>query len=547
MEVSIGTGGRGNSRGHFTPLRLLSLAAGACLVAASGSVSAQNGSSFLQAQTAAVDYTKVPIHAASACEDLVSLTSFEFSVLTAMHVAAAEPVPEHCRVSGVIPPEIVFEVDLPLAWNGRLYMHGNGGYAGEPPDASNRSGPRDEALQRGFATVYTNTGHDRDREPLATFAYNDVEKTLDYAFRAVHLTVSAAKSLVTEFYGRAANRSYWDGCSTGGREGLMSAQRFPADFDGIVAGAPVLDLTGQTIANVWNSLALREAPLSAAKVATLAERVYAQCDAIDGLKDGLIDDPRRCGFDPVKDLPMCEAGDDADACFTPAEIETVRKIYAGPSADGHRLYPGQAPGAEVAVPSPQGSRSGWRNWLLNPDGAITQLVYGETFLKYLAYPEDDPSLDWTHFDFAGDPARMAGSAVILNATNPDLSRFKARGGKMITYAGWADAAVNPARAIEYYEQVEETTGRADDFYRLFLVPGMFHCRGGVGADQFDAFTPLIDWVEAGKAPGRIVGVHVEGQSTKFTRPHCPYPQVARYKGSGAITDAESFACGRIRP
>ncbi len=524
-------------------LRFLLVASGMGLLIINPAVWAQNGSSFLKAQHSTVKYMEVPFRSSVACADLASLTTYDFSVISARSIAGEETAPEHCRVSGVIPPEIVFQVNLPIAWNGRFYMHGNGGFAGRPPDSPGVENRRDQALKRGFATAYTNTGHDRQREPLATFAYNEVEKTIDFSFRAVHLTVAVAKKLISAFYAREPDYSYWDGCSTGGGQGLKSAQRFPADFDGIIAGAPVLDVIGTIISFIWNNLALKETPISSEKIDLIGERIYAQCDAVDGLKDGLINDPRQCGFDPALHLPRCEKTTPDDRCFTSDEVNTITKIYSGPSVEGRRLYPGQPMGAEIAGPNRGTVRSGWDGWLLNEGGPNLQLSYGESFLKYLAFEQDDPDYDWTTFDFQADPQRMSASAEMLDATNPDLSRFEARGGKMITYIGWADTGPNPVRVIEYYEQVQETMdGEARDFYRLFMIPGMFHCRGGVGADQFDALTPLIQWVEAGKAPESILGDHLVDGVVEFSRPHCPYPQVAQYKGSGAPEAAESFEC-----
>ena len=523
-------------------LRLLLIISGLGFLAINPAVWAQNGSSFLEAENSTVGYTETPFRSATACADLVSLTDYDFSVISARSIAEGGTAPEHCRVSGVIAPEIGFQVNLPIAWNGRFYMYGNGGFAGTPPDAPNKERARDQALQRGFATAYTNTGHDRQREPLGTFAYNEVEKTIDYSFRAVHLTVAAAKELISAFYVREPDYSYWDGCSTGGRQGLMSAQRFPADFDGIIAGAPVLDFTGTVTSYIWNNLALKETPISSEKINLVGERLYAQCDAVDGLEDGLINDPRQCGFDPALHLPRCGAATLDSQCFTPDEINAIEKIYSGPSVEDKHLYPGQPMGAEVAGPSRGGVRSGWNGWLLNEGGPNIQLVFADTFLKYLAFEQDDPDYEWTTFDFQTDPQRMSAIAEMLNATSPDLSRFEARGGKMITYFGWADTALNPLRAIEYYEHVEETMSSAEEFYRLFMIPGMFHCGAGAGADQFDAFTPLIEWVEAGKAPERIVGAHLAERTVEFSRPHCPYPQVVQYKGSGVPEAAESFEC-----
>lgn len=505
---------------------------------------AQNGSSFADAGQPAVQYTALTARAQADCSSLVSLTGYDYSIISATLVATAEGVPEYCRVSGVIPPEILFEVNLPTAWNRRLYMHGNGGYAGTPPDAPARIRVKNRALAHGFATTYTNTGHDRETEPLGTFAYNNVQKEIDYSFRAVHLTVVSAKEIVRAYYDRAPAYSYWDGCSTGGRQGLMSAQRFPADFDGIIVGAPVLNFTDTQIWGAWTAKALLEAPISLAKMEIVAREVYSRCDALDGLEDGLIDDPRRCEFDPAEHLPKCD-GDPAGDCFTAGEIRTLRKIYGGVISNGKVLFPGQPVGAEAAVARRPGSRpaSSWNGWIINEKGPSRLLVFAETFLKYMAFQKDDHDYDWKSFDYDKDPARMEFTRRILDARNPDLSAFAERGGKIIMYFGWADTALNPLMGVDYYEQVTATMGAGTkDFFRLFMAPGMFHCSGGFGPSRCDAMTPLAEWVENGVAPDSIIASKVDGDAVKMTRPLCPYPQVARYKGSGSTDEAGNFAC-----
>ncbi|MDA2929999.1 tannase/feruloyl esterase family alpha/beta hydrolase [Acidobacteria bacterium AH-259-O06] len=324
------------------------------------SANAQNGFSFLNADRSAVPYTAAAIRPDRSCESLRTLTGYDYSIVSATLVAASDGVPEHCRVAGVIPEEIRFEVNLPTAWNGRFYMHGNGGYAGTPPEDPGRVRHKHNGFRHGFATAYTDTGHDRRFEPLGTFAYNNSSKLVDYAFRAVHLTAVTAKEIIAAYYNGSISYSYWDGCSTGGRQGLMSAQRFPSDFDGIVVGAPVLDFTGTMISYIWNAKALLDAPLSLAKVEMLGKKVYARCDAQDGLKDGLIDDPRQCDFDLTKNLPRCPDDAGGDSCFTSAEIGTLEKIYGGVVSSGEVIFPGQPLGAEAD--------GGWDRWLINETG-----------------------------------------------------------------------------------------------------------------------------------------------------------------------------------
>jgi len=351
----------------------------------------------------------------------------------------------------------------------------------------------------------------------------------------VHLTLAIAKALVTDYYGRGADHAYWDGCSTGGRQGLISAQRFPEDFDGIVAGAPVLNLTGTQIWGVWNGLALADSGVTAETIATVADAVYAKCDAIDGLQDGLIRDPRACHFDARNDVRQCAGGQPAAGCLTSIQTGALQKIYGGVRSNGRVFFPGLPVGSE---------RGGWVPWLINPDGPSVQFSFGETFMKYLAFDVDDPDYRARDFDFDRDVEKMATARHILDATDPDLSAFNARGGKIISYFGWADPALNPQMGVDYYESVTAAIGRAATrgFYRLFMVPGMFHCRGGLGVDRIDAMTPLIDWVERDIPPARIDADRVEDGRSVRARPVCPYPEVAVYDGSGSIDAAASFHC-----
>jgi feruloyl esterase len=472
------------------------------------------------------------------CGDLRSLTNFEIAIATALLVPATADAPEHCRVSGQILPQVGFEVGLPTQWNGRLYMFGNGGYAGEALDSAARRAIEARAMRSGYATAETDTGHSAATEPLGTFAA-DRQKLLDYAFRSLHVTAEAAKMLVRSYYGGPPTRSYYEGCSTGGRQGLILAQRFPADFDGIVVGAPVLNFSGTMMAYANDVQALRAAPIPAAKLPLLASKIYAQCDEKDGLQDGLIDDPRRCGFQPSRDLPKCDGGDQP-GCFTAGQIAALEKIYGDVTSQGKRIFPGWPVGAEIAGPN---GRSGWDPWFVSDAGPTTDAAFSEAFFRYLASPKPDPAYDLSQFNLDRDPPRLEAIHQVLDATDPDLTRFEQRGGKILMYFGWADPALNPLMGVEYYEQVSQRMGaRTPGFFRLFMVPGMFHCNGGVGADTFDKLGPLADWVEHGAAPDAIPASRVVGGKVVRTRPLCAYPDVARYKGSGSIDDAANFAC-----
>jgi Tannase and feruloyl esterase len=472
------------------------------------------------------------------CGDLRSLTNNEVSIATALLVPAAPDAPEHCRVGGQVLPQVGFEVSLPTQWNGRFYMFGNGGYAGEALDSPARRATAARAMRRGYATAQTDTGHSAANEPLGTFAA-DRQKLLDYAFRSLHVTAEAAKLVVRTYYGGAPARSYFEGCSTGGRQGLILAQRFPADFDGIVVGAPVLNFSTTMVAYANNIQALRAAPIPAAKLPLLAEKIYAQCDARDGLKDGLIDDPRRCGFQPSRDLPKCDAGDQP-GCFTAGQIGALEKIYSDVVSQGKRIFPGWPVGAEIAGSN---GRSGWEPWFVSDAGPTTDVAFSEAFFRYLAFGKPDPKYDLSQFNLDRDPPRLGAIHQILDATDTDLARFEQRGGKILMYFGWADPALNPLMGVEYYEQVSQRMGAATGgFFRLFMVPGMFHCNGGVGADTFDKLGPLADWVEHGTPPDAIPASRIAAGMVVRTRPLCAYPEVARYKGTGSIDDAANFAC-----
>jgi DNA-binding transcriptional regulator YdaS (Cro superfamily) len=509
---------------------------------------AQNGMSFSEAAAMAADLSARVGEAAITCRDLRTFGDFDVAIVTARHIAAADGVPAHCRVDGVIRPQIGFQVNLPTNWNGRFYMHGNRGYAGARPDAGRAAADRDAALAHAFATAFTDTGHDSAVEALASFAFNDPGQEIDYAFRAVHLTAEIAKRLIRTYYGRPHDYAYWDGCSTGGREGLMSAQRFPEDFDGIVAGSPILNFADMQIAGVWNELSLSAAEprLAIAQLDTIAAVVYARCDALDGLRDGLIDDPRRCPFDPLADLPDCAGEPQAD-CFTGSQKEALARVYGGVTSNGKPYFPGQPVGAEakgVANFDETTIASGWAVWLISPSGGPSvQGIFGRSFLENLAFDVDRADYDWTGFDFDRDPQRMARIRGILDATDPDLSAFAQAGGRMISYFGWADTALNPMMMSDYYEKVAATVDRdVREFYRLFMAPGMFHCRGGLGPDRFDAMRYLVNWVEHGVAPDRIVATQMRDGRVVRSRPLCPYPELARYDGKGDANSASAFGC-----
>src|SRR5215471_1746503 len=305
---------------------------------------------FTDLKSALVDYSKADIEPHKSCEALGNFKSKDIAQITAATMTADAAAPAHCRVTGLLSPEIAFEVSLPSKWNGRFYMIGNGGHAGEALDDAGRVAQRNAALQLGFAFAQTNTGHEVRKEPGATFVLSNPQKAIDYAYRAVHLTATTAKDITKDYYGKPVAHAYWNSCSNGGRQGLIEAQRFPEDFDGIVANAPWVDQTGFTIGAMWNQKALNEATVTPAKLALVADKVIAKCDAIDGLKDGLIDDPRKCNFDPRRDVPICSASADGPDCLTTVQAAAIAKVYSGPASNGKPFFPGYMPGSEVAIP-----------------------------------------------------------------------------------------------------------------------------------------------------------------------------------------------------
>ncbi len=502
---------------------------------------------FANARSSKAEYLGGALRPAAACERLATNGIADVVEIAAVNVAAEGNTPQHCRVSGLLAPEIAFEVNLPMSWNGRLYMIGNGGHAGEALDNPGRVAQRRQALENGFAMAQTNTGHYASREPSATFVLSNPQKAIDYAHRAVHLTAVTAKEIARRYYSEPVSKAYWNSCSNGGRQGLIEAQRYPEDFDGIVANAPWVDQTGFTIGAIWNQQAFAETHVSADKLALVADRALAQCDAVDGLRDALIDDPRQCSFNVARDVPVCAAGNETSAaCLTPAEAATVQKVYDGPQSAGKRIFPGFMVGSEAVLPRPGGAPgSGWLGLIApgEPGGSSADFGLAQGTMRYLVFDPPQPEWDFKSFDFGRHPPLLERGGKLANATDTNLRAFRARGGKLLITYGWADAILQPLMGVEYYEKAVTANGaNGTDFMRLFMVPGMAHCAGGVGPDQYDAVTAVIDWVEKGAAPDSLVASKIANGAVTRSRPLCPYPQVARYRGQGSIDDAANFEC-----
>jgi hypothetical protein len=526
-----------------------SLVLGALLAAAMAvNAPAVRAQAFADVAAALVDYSKTEVSPGESCEAMGGYQAKDLVAIHSAEIPAKDAVPEHCRVTGTLAPEIAFEVSLPARWNGRFYMIGNGGLAGESLEDPFRTSQRDRALQLGFAFAQTNTGHDARKEPGGTFVLSNPQKAMDYAYWAVHVTATTAQALTAQYYARPITHSYWNSCSNGGRQGLIEAQRYPRDFDGLVVNAPWVDQTGYTLGSLWNQRAVSDAHLTPAKLELLAKHVMAKCDASDGLQDGLIDDPRKCSFDARRDVPLCAAGTDTDACLTSAQADAVMKVYSGPQSHGKTLFPGYMPGSEAVVRAAVGNAppaSAWMNFIVaaQPDRVPADFNLAENTMRYLVFTPPQPKYDYHTFDFDRDTHLLDSWGKQVNATDPDLTKFRTRGGKLLMTYGWADQVLEPLMGVSYYEHAVARNGPGTrDFFRLFMVPGMNHCSGGIGTDQFDSMTAMIDWVERGKAPDVLRAARVLDKKVVRTRPLCPYPQVARYQGQGSIDAAENFRC-----
>jgi hypothetical protein len=510
------------------------------------------------------------------CEAIKNLqfTDLKFgepvTMISASIIPAGGGLPEYCDVRGTIWPEIDFDIKLPTEGNGKLYYVGGGGYNGSIPEYSMPPG-----LMLGYATAGSNGGH-YGGVGDGSFAYNNPDgsnpnwsqKIDDFGYRSVHETANLAKKIIKAFYGKNPRKSYFVGCSNGGREGLQEAERYPDDFDGIIVGSPAIAFTGAPFRGLWDSQASAgllqgTAEIPVTKLSLLADAVYDECDGVDGLVDGLIDDPRLCTFDPLTDLPACSGDVDGPGCFTLAQRTAIKKIYDGAeNSVGAWLYVGTPRGGEVEGPGMGGAASGWLGSVVSPVPGAPGDGLAPDFFKYMAFlPWQDPAWSWETLNFDTDLARIYTSGItdridaasfdVNSAPNADqlagLKRFRAHGGKLIQYHGWADTLVSPFVSYKFYDAVLTSMGdaRTKTFYKLYMVPGMFHCGGGVGCSNVDWFTPLVNWVENGVEPEEIIGARAAYPDLNLdaiTRPMCPYPDVARYSGTGNMEDAMNFTC-----
>lgn len=450
-------------------------------------------------------------------------------------------LPDFCRVTGTVFPTTNFEVWLPLAsaWNGKFAASGSGSMGGyvnysQLPQVQNGMAFN---LRKGYATAATDQGH-----VTGTTAWLlDPGRLVDWGFRANHEVAVRAKTLIGAFYGAAPKYSYFEGCSGGGQQAMMQAQRYPGDYDGIVAGAPAHDWSALMVSELWNgqaTLNAAETKISPSKLPAINNAVLAVCDRDDGVADGLVSNPPACKFDPQ--VLLC-GGAESDSCLTQPQVDALKKIYAGPRnpRTGELIYPPLSKGGElnwgpqVGASIPAGSTVTWFRW-----GIF-----------------ENADWDWKVFDYDTDWEKTRAKLSYINdANDPDLRPFRDRGAKLIMWHGWGDWLIAAEGSVKYYEQlvdvVEQASGSSRDdafqntqeFARLFMIPGVGHCSGGPGTDTFDPLAALERWVENGEAPERLIASKVTSGSVTKTRPLCPYPQVAVYKGIGSVNNAASFSC-----
>jgi hypothetical protein len=489
----------------------------------------------------------------SAESDCAAMTSLAIEDVHITQAAAVQPTAAQraagraplCRVAGVIGAEIHFVALLPDNWNRRFVMGGGGGYVGAVDNNAQNS------VNAGYATSGTDTGHEGSALTARWALHND-ERQINFAYLAVHRTAEVTKRIIAAYYGSAPVKSYFYGCSNGGREGLVEAQRYPADFDGIVVMAPAIDFGTFSTSFIRNMQVqfptgdFSKPMVTAENLTLLQSKILDACDAGDGAHDGLLEDPRSCHFS-LASLPACPNDAAGADCLTRAQRAAVEQIYSPVRANGTTVYPGQPFGNE-------GSWGGWITGISAPSMTATgkhapteQGAFGTEFFKYFVF--GDSTWDYTHYDLTYAAADVRRASTLLGATNTDLSAFTSRGGKLILAHGWSDPALNALATIHYYEAVKARDASADRYLRLYLLPGVLHCAGGTGCDVVDWYSAISDWVERGVAPTRISASKLGPAPTQGaprptvrTRPLCPYPQHASYSGSGSTDDEKNFVC-----
>lgn len=495
-----------------------------------------------------------PAHALD-CESLLSLQLPDIRIDLATQ-EPGEPAPDeklppgvastasratvpHCKIEGVIGTEIGFELLLPDDWNGKFLMGGGGGFVGTLGYQGRFS------VNRGYATAATDTGH-QGSGIRARWALGRPERRVNYGYLGVHRTTEAAKAIVRAYYGQDAEYSYFYGCSNGGRQAMMSAQRFPEDFDGIVAGAPAHDFSGVLAAFAYNMQRIfpdpenRTEPVITAQNRRLLEsEILRRCDDLDGVQDGFLNDPRACPF-LLSDLPVCPGNEPADHCLTIRQREAIAAVYNGPRNSSGSIYPGLPFGGEAAA-------AAWQGWITGPNPRQMD-AFGEPSLqfgfatqgfKFLVF--QDSEFDYSTYDFDNFDRDAAHLDGFLNATETDLTGLQNAGGKLLLWHGWSDAALTAYASINYFEAAEKRDASVRDYFRFYLMPGVFHCAGGPGPDRVDWLQAIEQWVEHGNAPSDLVATKVDDGRIAKTRPLCVYPERAEYQG-GDPNQVGSYSC-----
>lgn len=475
---------------------------------------------------------QVQAQSMSPCQPCADLEALRLPDVKISSVEAVEEPVAHCKLSGVIGKEIRFEVVLPQQWNERFSLSGNGGFAGAIQTGHAR-------VRQGFANAATDTGHQGG--PLdASWAQGQAERQVNFGHLAIHRTAVTAKEIVLQYYCAAPRYSYFVGCSRGGGQGMMAAQRYPEDFDGIVAGAPAFSWPAMAAEFVRNcqsvypdELAPSQPIITSSNLEILQRHILSQCDTLDGLADGILNDPRACHFD-LSSLPSCRAEQAGEDCFTTEQMAAIREIYAPTSLDGKSIYPGFPFGGE-------NEPGGWQAWMTGPKAdtsAGRHFSLGTEIFKYMVF--HDSSWDFRQYDFTNFYQHARHAASFLDATSADYEAFHQGGGKMLLYHGWSDPALSALATIEHYEAVQRRDPHLQNYLRLYLLPGVLHCGGGPGPSQTDWLQLVQDWVEKGQAPEKVVlSKRRKGQPT-LTRPVFPYPDLAVYDGKGDPNLESSF-------
>ena len=466
------------------------------------------------------------------CEELMELNLPDVTIISAENIPEGHP---HCRIHGIIGREIKFEILLPQKWNARYIMGGGGGFVGGIANAARSS------VNDGYATSGTDTGHESNGLQ-ADWGLNNMERQLNFGHLAIHRTAEVSKAIIESYYGQFPDYSYFIGCSRGGGQAMMEAQRYPEDFDGIVAGAPAFNWTAFAAEFVQNTKAVYPSNLSDPLIyeehlRILQDEILKQCDMIDGIRDSILNNPAKCNFN-FDELPKCPDDKAGKDCFTTGQIKAIKTIYDGVDLGNKISYPGFPYGGE-------NEPAGWRPWITGPNESAqksgypsSQAGFGIETFKYLIL--QDPDWDYSTYDFTGYEKEIRYASAYLDATSTDYSGFKNRKGKIIIWHGWNDPALSAYATIDHYNAVKENDPDIQEYMRLYLLPGVLHCRGGDGPSQVDWIGLIREWVENENPPAKIIARKITDGREVMSRPLFPYPAEAVYDGKGDPDSESSF-------